>query len=193
MENSFYLLASVVLCSGPLVLSFFISFIHVVCRILFCPDCVAYKPHRYNWECRLCNASNHFTSWCQCQTFTSKFWAKLNHNISMCSFWLLERTKGFSPRTCCCHHDYWLLKGVVDWGYCRWIEICPDPLYTLLNQPLQPEDTLLETKNHFMMKRFKVSKDGSVLLPAFACVRERMTVFVFLQHLPLFVLLCGWC
>ena len=32
------------------------------------------------------------------------------------------------------------------------------PALLLLNQPFQPEDVLLETKNRSLMKRFKVSK-----------------------------------
>ena len=72
------------------------------------------------------------------------------------ALWSSEKTKGFSPKTWGRRHDYWLLKGVVDCGYCRWMEICSDPRFSLLNQPFQPDDSVLETKNRFLMKRFKV-------------------------------------
>lgn len=73
------------------------------------------------------------------------------------TLWSSEKTKGFSAKTWGRRHDYWLLKAVVDCGYCRWMEICADPRFSLLNQPFQPDDSVLETKNRFLMKRFKVS------------------------------------
>ncbi|XP_019855875.1 PREDICTED: chromodomain-helicase-DNA-binding protein 5-like isoform X1 [Amphimedon queenslandica] len=72
------------------------------------------------------------------------------------SLWSVEKTQGYDPTKWGRHHDYWLLKGIVKHGYCRWSEICADPHLSILNKPFTPEENASDAKNRFLLRRFKL-------------------------------------
>ncbi|KHN80803.1 Chromodomain-helicase-DNA-binding protein 3 [Toxocara canis] len=59
-------------------------------------------------------------------------------------------------------HDYWLLAGIVTYGYGRYQDIQNDPRFSIINEPFRTEQgkgNFLEIKNKFLQRRFKMEPD----------------------------------
>ncbi|XP_050414709.1 chromodomain-helicase-DNA-binding protein 4 isoform X3 [Patella vulgata] len=63
-------------------------------------------------------------------------------------------------------HDYWLLAGIVTYGYGRWQDIQNDPRFQIINEPFiseQGKGNFLEIKNKFLARRFKLLEQALVI------------------------------
>ncbi|XP_067659338.1 chromodomain-helicase-DNA-binding protein 4-like isoform X4 [Haliotis asinina] len=63
-------------------------------------------------------------------------------------------------------HDYWLLAGIVTFGYGRWQDIQNDPRFQIINEPFiseQGKGNFLEIKNKFLARRFKLLEQALVI------------------------------
>ncbi|BHF73229.1 choline dehydrogenase 5 [Sparganum proliferum] len=63
-------------------------------------------------------------------------------------------------------HDYWLLAGVVQHGYGRWLDIHNDCRFALVNEPFKNElskPNYLEIKNRFLARRFKLLEQALII------------------------------
>ncbi|KAL5015034.1 hypothetical protein ScPMuIL_009304 [Solemya velum] len=63
-------------------------------------------------------------------------------------------------------HDYWLLAGIVTYGYGRWQDIQNDIRFQIINEPFQSEQgkgNFLEIKNKFLARRFKLLEQALVI------------------------------
>ncbi|XP_014681188.1 PREDICTED: chromodomain-helicase-DNA-binding protein 5-like [Priapulus caudatus] len=63
-------------------------------------------------------------------------------------------------------HDYWLLAGIVTFGYGRWQDIQNDARYAIINEPFKMDvgkGNFLEIKNKFLARRFKLLEQALVI------------------------------
>lgn len=63
-------------------------------------------------------------------------------------------------------HDYWLLSGIVTYGYGRYQDIQNDPRFAIINEPFRTEQgkgNFLEIKNKFLQRRFKLLEQALVI------------------------------
>uniref|UniRef100_A0A915CFX8 Chromodomain-helicase-DNA-binding protein 3 n=2 Tax=Parascaris univalens TaxID=6257 RepID=A0A915CFX8_PARUN len=63
-------------------------------------------------------------------------------------------------------HDYWLLAGIVTYGYGRYQDIQNDPRFSIINEPFRTEQgkgNFLEIKNKFLQRRFKLLEQALVI------------------------------
>ncbi|KAL6735240.1 hypothetical protein Aduo_005699 [Ancylostoma duodenale] len=63
-------------------------------------------------------------------------------------------------------HDYWLLAGIVQYGYGRYQDIQMDPRFAIINEPFRQEQgkgNFLEIKNKFLQRRYKLLEQALVI------------------------------
>ncbi|KAK6056738.1 CHDCT2 domain protein, partial [Cooperia oncophora] len=63
-------------------------------------------------------------------------------------------------------HDYWLLAGIVQYGYGRYQDIQLDPRFAIINEPFRQEQgkgNFLEIKNKFLQRRYKLLEQALVI------------------------------
>ncbi|XP_067828128.1 chromodomain-helicase-DNA-binding protein 3 isoform X3 [Heptranchias perlo] len=63
-------------------------------------------------------------------------------------------------------HDFWLLSGIVVYGYARWQDIQNDARFAIINEPFKLEvnkGNFLEMKNKFLARRFKLLEQALVI------------------------------
>ncbi|XP_069776242.1 chromodomain-helicase-DNA-binding protein 3 isoform X4 [Narcine bancroftii] len=63
-------------------------------------------------------------------------------------------------------HDFWLLSGIVVYGYARWQDIQNDAHFAIINEPFKLEvnkGNFLEMKNKFLARRFKLLEQALVI------------------------------
>ncbi|GMR60998.1 hypothetical protein PMAYCL1PPCAC_31193, partial [Pristionchus mayeri] len=63
-------------------------------------------------------------------------------------------------------HDYWLLAGVVVYGYGRYQDVLADPRYSILNEPFKTDagkGAFLDQKNKFLQRRFKLLEQSLII------------------------------
>ncbi|XP_065889551.1 chromodomain-helicase-DNA-binding protein 4-like isoform X2 [Dysidea avara] len=72
------------------------------------------------------------------------------------SYWADEKKSTFNPSIWQRRHDYWLLRGIMVHGYCRWTEICTDPVYGIINIPFNKDEITGDYKSRFLLKRFRL-------------------------------------
>ncbi|TKR71703.1 hypothetical protein L596_019259 [Steinernema carpocapsae] len=63
-------------------------------------------------------------------------------------------------------HDYWLLAGIVLYGYSRYQDIQNDPRFAIINEPFTTEQgkgKFLEIKNKFVQRRFKLLEQALII------------------------------
>ncbi|VDD91675.1 unnamed protein product [Enterobius vermicularis] len=63
-------------------------------------------------------------------------------------------------------HDYWLLSGIINYGYGRYQDIQNDSRYAIINEPFRAEQgkgNFLEIKNKFLQRRFKLLEQALVI------------------------------
>ncbi|VDN02899.1 unnamed protein product [Thelazia callipaeda] len=63
-------------------------------------------------------------------------------------------------------HDYWLLSGIVSYGYGRYQDLQNDSHFAIVNEPFRTEQgkgNFLEIKNKFLQRRFKLLEQALVI------------------------------
>ncbi|CAD6191489.1 unnamed protein product [Caenorhabditis auriculariae] len=63
-------------------------------------------------------------------------------------------------------HDYWLLSGLVQYGYGRYQDLQNDARYAIINEPFKQEQgkgNFAEIKNKFLQRRFKLLEQAMVI------------------------------
>ncbi|GMS84761.1 hypothetical protein PENTCL1PPCAC_6936, partial [Pristionchus entomophagus] len=63
-------------------------------------------------------------------------------------------------------HDYWLLAGVVLYGYGRYQDVLADPRYAILGEPFKTDagkGAFLDQKNKFLQRRFKLVEQSLII------------------------------
>ncbi|KHJ95791.1 CHDCT2 domain protein [Oesophagostomum dentatum] len=63
-------------------------------------------------------------------------------------------------------HDYWLLAGIVQYGYGRYQDLQMDPRFAIINEPFRQEQgkgNFLEIKNKFLQRRYKLLEQALVI------------------------------
>ncbi|VDN35868.1 unnamed protein product [Gongylonema pulchrum] len=63
-------------------------------------------------------------------------------------------------------HDYWLLVGIITYGYGRYQDLQNDPRFAIINEPFvseQGKGNFLEIKNKFLQRRYKLLEQALVI------------------------------